>query len=111
LTENELTNQKNLDEVVEKTQQTMEAPEQNPVNEPAKAAGEIVQENKDTAVATAEPVVSAEDTGVYSTSNSFETATIFDNGPHDDFDWEIDKREGINPMVWFPDLNLEIWKT
>ncbi len=97
MTENDLTNQKNLDSVVEDAQQVVEAPVENPVNEPAEQAiaeaGEINNETTvaSTETATAAAVEESTDTGVFSTD--FASSPVFDNGPHDDFDWEIDKRE------------------
>jgi len=99
LTENDLTNQKNLEGVVEEAQPIVETPVDNPVNEPAPpdAAGEISNETAaqatETDVATATPVEKDANTGVFSTDTNFDSSPVFDNGPHDDFDWEIDKRE------------------
>jgi len=89
LTENELDNLKNLDESAAQVQDTIEAPAETPVQDPVATAGEITEP-----ATGSEPSSSADvpsDTGVY--SSDFNTSPEFDNGPHDDFDWEIDKRE------------------
>jgi len=85
LTENELTNQKNLEEASDSTQSQVEAPAENPVNEPAAqatdAAGEIAEKKTETATETVSSGVAS-----FSAENEFK-------GAHDDFDWDIDKKD------------------
>ena len=85
MTENELTNQKNLEEASDSTQSQVEAPAENPVNEPAAqatdAAGEIAEKKTETATETVSSGVAS-----FSAENEFK-------GAHDDFDWDIDKKD------------------
>jgi len=80
LAENDLTNQKNLEEAAEQAQSQVEAPANNPVNEPA-AAGEIAEQKTETATQTVTSGVAS-----FSAENEIK-------GAHDDFDWDIDKKD------------------
>ncbi len=90
MTENELVNQKNLDGQAG-DQQAGEAPA-TPVNESAAAAAEEITE------------ASKEATATYSTDNPA-NANFGDGGAHDDFDWDIGKRESV-----FSENNPEMTK-
>jgi len=117
LTENDLTNSKNLSEATEEIQQPAETPaEQTPVKDTATPAEEIANktetvkteqttttETEPTTVAEKSPIASEEQTttenveskdeGVFSTdSMDLPKLSNFDNGAHDDFDWDIDKK-------------------
>ena len=85
LTEEELTNSKNLNEGDEAIQQPVEAPAttETPVNDTVAVAAEEIASK-------AKPVES-DDGGTFSTD--FAPLKSFDGGAHDDFDWEIDKKE------------------
>jgi len=92
LTEEDLTNSKNLSEGTEEVQQPVEAPAQETlVNDTAAAATEEITNQVETS-SSEEPKKAVEntDSGVFSTD--FAPLTNFDGGAHDDFDWEIDKK-------------------
>ena len=92
MTEEDLTNSKNLSEGTEEVQQPVEAPAQETlVNDTAAAATEEITNQVETS-SSEEPKKAVEntDSGVFSTD--FAPLTNFDGGAHDDFDWEIDKK-------------------
>jgi len=95
LTENELTNSKNLNEVNEEIQKPVEAPVETPVKDTAEeTVVEITKQVEETISEeqTTETEQTADSGGVFST-DSLPPLTGFDNGAHDDFDWDIDRKE------------------